>query len=123
MPTQRPLMTRPTINMPIFCEAETSVEPTHLHVETQYWRAVRHNIVGIPDNRSNHDSLLPSQDIRNEARDQSTKPRSTGHGSSNTALHIWERTGTSLIIGERGTERTLVEVAEVLRGADDGRHG
>lgn len=29
-PTEIPLMTRPTISMPIFCEAQTIIDPMHL---------------------------------------------------------------------------------------------
>ena len=46
MPTQSPLMIRPTINMPIFTEAQTNIEPTHLKQNPQQLqsRMIRNSI-------------------------------------------------------------------------------
>jgi hypothetical protein len=36
MPTDKPLMKRPTISMAMFCEAQTMMEPTHLGESDPY---------------------------------------------------------------------------------------
>ena len=90
MPTQRPLMTRPTINMAIFCEAETMTLPMHLEMgrQTKCVKTKRAAGKGEPDDGANHDGLLSAEDVRNVAGSNGTKPRSTGHGGGDAALHV-----------------------------------
>lgn len=76
-----------------------------------------------PDDGSDHDGLLSTHDIGDEARDQGSEPGTRGHRGSDTALDVWMRTGTCFVLGVGRTEGTLIEVAEVLMSADDGRHG
>lgn len=69
-----------------------------------------------PDDTSNHDRILAAKTIRNETRNQSTKPRTSGHGSRDTTLMQGAQTPTGLV-------GVFIEVTEVSLRADDGRHG
>lgn len=122
MPTHKPLMIRPTINMPMFCDAQTMVEPMHLGVEVQSSDS-RCAQCGVaephsPDDGADHDGLLPPQDVREKAGDQSTEPGATGHGGGDAALDARTRTGAV-----RRTRGALIEVTQILFGSDDGGHG
>lgn len=117
MPTQMPLIKRPTISMPMFCEAQIRVDPITLHFNQH---KVQQNKRDLPYRRSNHDCFLPSQDIRKKPRNQSPQKRAPGHGGGDSALHVRLRARA----GFGGCGRAaLVEIAFVLVCANDGRHG
>lgn len=69
----------------------------------------------LPDDGTDHDGLLTSEDIREVARNQGSQPGAAGHGSSNATLDVALRTLAWFI--------ALVEIALVGIGANDGAHG
>ena len=74
----------------------------------------------LPDTCANHDGRLPTKHIGEKTGEQSRDPGSSGHGSGDAALYAGCRTSALVLRSGRGT---LVEVAFILRCADDGRHG
>ena len=78
----------------------------------------RHNQLDIPDDRANNNGVLPTQNIRNKSRRDSTQPRATGHGRDDTALNVGMRTSALGVIGV-----ALIEVAKILLSTLNGGHG
>ena len=72
-----------------------------------------------PDNRTDHDRLFPSQDIRKETGDEGAEPATAGHGGGDAALDVGIRTGAG---GRVGGNRARLEIAFVLGRAEDGGH-
>lgn len=76
----------------------------------------------LPNNTTNHNSILATKTIRNETRDESTEPRTTGHGSGNTTLSEGAETTTDVIVVEWRAPRPMIEITLISRRADNGRH-
>ena len=72
-----------------------------------------------PDDGTDLNGGLASEDISYEAGDESAEPGAGRHGGSDTALHIGSGTAAELVV-ERGAIRTLIEVTEILLGANNG---
>jgi hypothetical protein len=90
------LIIRPTANIAMFCEAQTIIEPIHLRIISLLcailYQDGRSYSGLIPDNCTDLNRTFAAKLIREVTRDQSTEPRATRHGGSNTTLHIWLRT-------------------------------
>jgi hypothetical protein len=65
----------------------------------------------LPDDTTEHDSLLAAKNIRDEARDESTKPGTSRHGRSHTTLADTGHAAALLLVVEWRAVGALVEVA------------
>lgn len=90
------MIIRPTANIAMFCEAQTIIEPIHLHIVSLLCVVLCGDGRGcnrlIPDNCTNLNRAFAAKFIREVTRKQSTEPGATRHGSSDTTLHIRCRT-------------------------------
>ena len=116
MPTERPLMIRPTISMPMFWEAQIRVEPITLILVRFNGRRIgpfSWSVWDSPDDAADHNGRLPPKTIGEDTGNQSTQPRTTSHRGRNTTLN--ERSGTTavLVVIKRRSFRALVEVTFV----------
>lgn len=75
----------------------------------------------LPDNATNHDGRLPTEDIRQRTGDERTGPGASGHGGRDAALD--QRLGPAALVAvvKGGTLGALVEVALVALHAQLGR--
>ncbi len=87
-----------------------------LQKHTNILRSSNNDTANTPDKCANHDGLLTADIVGYVTRDESTQPGATGHGSRYAALNRGLRTCTCRCCS------SLVEVAEICLGADDGRH-
>jgi hypothetical protein len=138
---EKPLITRPTTNIPMFCEAQTIIEPIHLQIISLrgmlFHRGGRCRCKSIPDNCAYLNCAFTAKQIRDITGNQSAEPRTTRHGGSDTTLHICARAVALIwVIALDLTRRRvrisrlqsnarvcLLEVAEIWIGRNDGRHG
>lgn len=108
--------------MATFWAAQERTDPIILHC-TQWTRLAWHTSKPQdkanhrPEYTANHDRIFTTQYIRDIAGDQSTQPRASGHGSSNTTLPQRVRTRTCPIFIRRRTKVAFVGV-----GVQNGRH-
>lgn len=126
----------------MFCEAQTIIEPIHLQIISllclQLCRYGRSCGGFIPDECTNLNRAFAAKLIREVTRKQSTEPRATRHGSSDTTLHIRLRTVTLVNIVSLDLTRyrvsvpgstrrpvllCLLEITQIWFGRDNGRHG
>jgi hypothetical protein len=120
MPTLKPLMTRPTINMAMFWEAQTKIQPMHLF-DHQKMETIKERSGDIPNHSTNHDRMLTAKDIGEVTRAQSAQPRATRHRGGDTTLDISRRTlaiGLSILV----FNRAFVEVAQIGLSGDNSGH-
>ena len=102
--------------------ADTHTKPIQNPPDNQHTDVLRSaydDRTNNPDSRTDHDRLLPSQDVREEARDERTEPASTRHRGSDAALDVGIRTCAGRGIGGN---RARLEIAFVLGRAEDGGH-
>ena len=78
------------------CRANADRKTVDNTANDQHGNAIRstdEDGADTPDHGTDLDSSLPSQDVRDETRDQCTKPRTTRHGSGDSSLDVrwWSR--------------------------------
>lgn len=107
------------------CRANTDTKPVDDSTHDQHGNVLCRaddNTAYHPDNSADLDSALAAETVRDDTTDQTGKPRATSHGGGDASLHICSGSGTSqVVVG--WSIGTLVEVAEVRLGGDDGAHG
>jgi hypothetical protein len=114
MPTDIPLMKRPTINMALFCEVQIITDPIHLSGMNS--RQTDQSTC-LPDDRADLNGSFPSEPVGQQTRNDGAQEGTAGHRSSDAALHTTFGTGAVGAAIEAWTFRTLVEIASILLSA------
>ena len=77
--------------------------------------------MSLPDTAADNDGVLSAETVRQNTRDQSTKPGASRHGSGDASLDQGLGTTALGFVGEWGAHGTFVEVAFVALHTQLGR--
>lgn len=119
MPTQNPLIRRPTILKSKSMKVFQHVQIKELVIQHgNVLRGADDCGTNTPEDAADHDGLLSAEDIGEVPRDKSTNPRAARHRCRDTTLCACIGTTAFALC-----DSILVEVTFIRLGANDGTHG
>ncbi len=107
------------------CTAEAdacTIDKTPNNEHGDVLRGADNDRTDTPNDGADLNSAIATESVGEETGDEGTQKRTTGHGCGDTSLDVGFGARAFGIIVERRAVGTLVEVATVLGGSDDGTH-